>query len=43
LSLFLLVFFSLCYVKSSPRAFMPSGLMAILSLLALLGAALAKK
>jgi len=43
LSLFLLVFFSLRYVKSSPRAFMPSGLMAILSLLALLGAALAKK
>ena len=39
----LLVFFSLRYFKSSPRAFMPGGLMAILSLLTLLGLALAKK
>lgn len=43
LSLFLLVFFSLRYLKSSPRAFMPGGLMAILSLLTLIGIALTKK
>ncbi len=42
LALFLLVFFSLRYAKSSPRAFMPGGLMAILSLLTLIGVALAK-
>jgi uncharacterized membrane protein (UPF0136 family) len=42
LSLLLLVFFSIRYVKSSPRAFMPGGLMAILSLLTLLGVALTK-
>ncbi len=43
LALFLLVFFSLRYVKSSPHAFMPGGLMAILSLLTLVGIALTKK
>lgn len=43
LTLFLLVFFSLRYVKSSPRAFMPGGLMALLSLLALAGILLTKK
>lgn len=43
LALFLLVFFSLRYVKSSPRAFMPGGLMAILSLFTLVGIALTKK
>ena len=36
LALVLLVFFSIRYVKSSPRAFMPGGLMAILSLLTIL-------
>lgn len=40
LALALLVFFSLRYLKSSPRTFMPGGLMAILSLLTLLGVAL---
>ncbi len=40
LALVLLVFFSLRYFKSSPRAFMPGGLMAILSLLTLIGVAL---
>ncbi len=43
LTLFLLVFFSLRYLKSSPRAFMPGGLMAILSLLTLAGILLTKK
>ena len=43
LTLFLLVFFSLRYVKSSPRAFMPGGLMAVLSLLTLAGILLTKK
>ena len=43
LTLFLLVFFSLRYLKSSPRAFMPGGLMAVLSLLALAGILLTKK
>ena len=33
----LLVLFSLRYLRSSPRQFMPGGLMAILSLLALVG------
>lgn len=33
----LLVFFTVRYLRSSPRAFMPGGLMAILSLLALAG------
>ncbi len=33
----MLVFFSIRYARSSPRAFMPGGLMAILSLLALAG------
>lgn len=33
----LLVFFSVRYLRSSPRAFMPGGLMTILSLLALTG------
>jgi uncharacterized membrane protein (UPF0136 family) len=33
----LLVFFSIRYAKSSPRAFMPGGLMAILSVLTLFG------
>ena len=33
----LLVFFSIRYGRSSPRKFMPGGLMAILSLLALAG------
>ena len=33
LTLCLLVFFALRYAKSKPRAFMPGGLMAILSLL----------
>ncbi len=37
---FLLVFFALRYLRSSPRAFMPGGLMSILSLLALIGLAL---
>lgn len=37
LALLLLVFFSLRYLKSSPRAFMPGGLMAILSLITLIG------
>ena len=32
-----LVFFSIRFFRSSPRAFMPGGLMAILSLLALVG------
>ena len=41
LTLGLLVCFSIRYVRSSPRAFMPGGLMAILSLLTLLGVALA--
>ncbi|MGI4788003.1 MAG: TMEM14 family protein [Janthinobacterium lividum] len=40
LALVLLVFFSIRYVKSSPKAFMPGGLMAILSVLTLLGVAL---
>lgn len=40
LTLILLVFFSVRYLKSSPRAFMPGGLMAILSLLTLAGIAL---
>ena len=43
LTLFLLVFFSLRYAKSSPRAFMPGGLMAILSLLTLAGILVTKK
>ena len=43
LTLFLLVFFSLRYARSSPRAFMPGGLMAILSLLTLAGILLTKK
>ena len=43
LTLFLLIFFSLRYMRSSPRAFMPGGLMAILSLLTLAGIALARK
>ena len=43
LTLFLLVFFSLRYLKSSPRAFMPGGLMAILSLLTLAGILLTRK
>lgn len=43
LALFLLVFFSLRYAKSRPRTFMPGGLTAILSLLALAGILLAKK
>jgi len=43
LTLFLLIFFSLRYMKSSPRAFMPGGLMAILSLLTLAGIVLARK
>jgi uncharacterized membrane protein (UPF0136 family) len=42
LPLLLLVFFSIRYIKSSPRIFMPSGLMAILSLLIVLGVALTK-
>ena len=42
LALFLCVFFSLRYVKSSPRAFMPGGLMAILSFLTLVGLALTR-
>ncbi len=42
LTLFLLVFFSFRYAKSSPRAFMPGGLMAILSLLTLAGLFLTK-
>ncbi|MDQ2800757.1 MAG: TMEM14 family protein [Armatimonadota bacterium] len=33
----LLVFFTVRYLRGSPRAFMPGGLMAILSLLALVG------
>jgi len=33
----LLVFFSIRYFRGSPRAFMPSGLMSVLSLLALIG------
>ena len=37
----LLVFFSVRYLRSSPRAFMPGGLMGILSVLALLGVWLA--
>lgn len=37
----LLVFFSIRYPRSSPRAFMPGGLMSILSLLALVGVWLA--
>ena len=41
LALALLVFFSIRYAKSSPRAFMPGGLMAILSLLAIFGVVLA--
>lgn len=40
LALVLLVFFSLRYLRSSPRAFMPGGLMAILSLFTLLGVVL---
>ncbi len=43
LTLFLLVFFSIRYVKSSPRAFMPGGLMALLSLLTLAGIMMTKK
>ena len=43
LTLLLLVFFGLRYAKSSPRAFMPGGLMAILSLLTLAGIALTRK
>ena len=43
LTLFLLVFFSLRYLKSSPRAFMPGGLMAILSALTLAGILLTRK
>lgn len=39
----LLVFFTLRYLKSSPRAFMPGGLMAILSLLTLIAVPLAKR
>ena len=42
LTLFLLVFFSLRLMKSSPRAFMPGGLMAALSLLTLAGILLTK-
>lgn len=41
LTLFLLVFFSLRYVKT--RAFMPGGLMVILSMLTLIGLVLTKK
>ena len=41
LTLFLLVFFSLRFMKT--RAFMPGGLMAILSLLTFLGIMLTKK
>ncbi len=43
LTLFLLVFFSVRYFKSSPRAFMPGGLIAVLSLLTLVGIVLTKK
>ena len=43
LTLFLLVFFSLRYIKSSPRAFMPGGLMAVVSLLTLAAIFLTKK
>ena len=39
----LLVFFSIRYAKSSPRAFMPGGLMAILSILTIFGVALAMR
>ena len=39
----LLVFFTLRYFRGSPRAFMPGGLMAILSLLALVGVWLAAR
>ncbi len=41
LMLGLLVFFSIRYLRSSPRAFMPGGLMSILSLFALVGVWLA--
>lgn len=37
LILALLVFFTIRYLRSSPRAFMPGGLMAILSLITLVG------
>lgn len=43
LTLFLLVFLSIRYAKSSPRTFMPGGLMVILSFLALAGIMLTKK
>lgn len=43
LTLFLLVFFGIRYAKSSPRAFMPGGLMVILSLLTLAGILLTRK
>ncbi len=43
LALFLLVFFSLRYAKSSPPTFMPSGLMAVLSLLTLAGIMMTRK
>ena len=43
LTLFLLVFFSARYAKSSPRALMPGGLVATLSLLTLAGILLTRK
>ena len=39
----LLVFFGVRYAKAAPRAFLPSGLMAVLSFFALTGLALTKK
>ena len=43
LTLCLLVFFALRYAKSKPRAFMPGGLMVILSILTLAAIMLTKK
>lgn len=43
LTVFLLVFFSIRYARNSPRAFMPGGLMALLSLFTLAGIMLTKK
>ena len=43
LTLCLLVFFALRYAKSKPRAFMPGGLMVILSMLTLAAIMLTKK